>query len=184
MNRKAAIDKLLLAAEETANRGEFGLSNTINDLARRIALSSYKISDKKVIKDSVFRMAAELMFRDDFKTANNLKKIADDLNLNEESGQSDEIPPSLMTPEETMQSNSDYINYLKARLEDPDITEFEKEEIKYKLNSMGIFIPNLDEKSVPPSDEYPNNTNEENSNFLDTLEQLGVELNVPKDLLN
>lgn len=175
MNRKAAIDKLLLAAEEVANSGHFSLSNTINDLARRIALSSYKISDKKVIKDSVFRMAAELMFRDDFKTANTLKKITEDLNLDQEDDENSEIPPALMTPEETEKSNSDYINYLKARLEDPDISEFEKKEIKEKLNSMGIVIPTIDEDEIP--------TKSEESNFLETLKDLGVQLNVPKDLL-
>lgn len=173
MNRKAAIDKLLLVAEETAASGQYKISNTINDLARRIALSSYKMSDKQVIRDNVSRMAAELMFRDNFKMAKLLTKIAEDLNINETTEEA-EIPEALMTPEEAAQSNQDYISYLEARLQDPDLSDFEREQIQQKLN----------ESSKPEVQETPEDKTETTTNFLDTMRDLGVSIRLPKDLLD
>jgi hypothetical protein len=176
MNRKAAIDKLLLVAEETAASGQYKISNTINDLARRIALSSYKMSDKQVIRENVSRMAAELMFRDNFKMAKMLTKIAEDLNIDEdtESAEDTEIPPALMTPEEAAQSNQDYIAYLEARLQDPDLSDFEREQILQKLN----------ESSAEPKTEEPVEEEAKTTNFLDTMRDLGVSIRLPKDLLD
>ncbi len=173
MNRKAAIDKLLLVAEETAASGQYKISNTINDLARRIALSSYKMSDKQVIRDNVNRMAAELMFRDNFKMAKLLTKIAEDLNIDETTEET-EIPEALMTPEEAAQSNQDYISYLEARLQDPDLSDFEREEIQKKLN----------ESSAEPKTEEPVDEEAKTTNFLDTMRDLGVSIRLPKDLLD
>lgn len=173
MNRKAAIDKLLLVAEETAASGQYKISNTINDLARRIALSSYKMSDKQVIRDNVSRMAAELMFRDNFKMAKLLTRIAEDLNIDETTEET-EIPEALMTPEEAAQSNQDYISYLEARLQDPDLSDFEREQIQQKLN----------ESSKPEAEENPEDKTETTTNFLNTMRDLGVSIRLPKDLLD
>jgi len=173
MNRKAAIDKLLLVAEETAASGQYKISNTINDLARRIALSSYKMSDKQVISENVSRMAAELMFRDNFKMAKLLTKIAQDLTIDEPAEEA-EIPEALMTPEEAAQSNQDYISYLEARLQDPDLSDFEREQIQEKLN----------ESQKPEVSETPENKTETTTNFLDTMRDLGVSIRLPKDLLD
>jgi hypothetical protein len=173
MNRKAAIDKLLLVAEETAASGQYKISNTINDLARRIALSSYKMSDKQVIRDNVNRMAAELMFRDNFKMAKLLTKIAEDLNIDETTEET-EIPEALMTPEEAAQSNQDYISYLEARLQDPDLSDFERDQIQQKLN----------ESTKPEVEETPEEKTETTTNFLDTMRDLGVSIRLPKDLLD
>lgn len=173
MNRKAAIDKLLLVAEETAASGQYKISNTINDLARRIALSSYKMSDKQVIRDNVNRMAAELMFRDNFKMAKLLTKIAEDLNIDETTEET-EIPEALMTPEEAAQSNQDYISYLEARLQDPDLSDFERDQIQQKLN----------ESTKPEVEETPEDKTETTTNFLDTMRDLGVSIRLPKDLLD
>ena len=173
MNRKAAIDKLLLVAEETAASGQYKISNTINDLARRIALSSYKMSDKQVIRDNVSRMAAELMFRDNFKMAKLLTKIAEDLNIDETTEET-EIPEALMTPEEAAQSNQDYISYLEARLQDPDLSDFERDQIQQKLN----------ESTKPEVEETPEEKTETTTNFLDTMRDLGVSIRLPKDLLD
>ena len=173
MNRKAAIDKLLLVAEETAASGQYKISNTINDLARRIALSSYKMSDKQVIRDNVNRMAAELMFRDNFKMAKLLTKIAEDLNIDETTEET-EIPEALMTPEEAAQSNQDYISYLEARLQDPDLSDFERDQIQQKLN----------ESTKPEVEEPPEEKTETTTNFLDTMRDLGVSIRLPKDLLD
>ncbi len=176
MNRKAAIDKLLLVAEETAASGQYKISNTINDLARRIALSSYKMSDKQVIRENVSRMAAELMFRDNFKMAKMLTIIAEDLNIDEvpETTEDTEIPPALMTPEEAAQSNQDYIAYLEARLQDPDLSDFEREQIQQKLN----------ESSAEPKTEEPADEEAKTTSFLDTMRDLGVSIRLPKDLLD
>jgi hypothetical protein len=171
MNRKAAIDKLLLVAEETAASGQYKISNTINDLARRIALSSYKMSDKQVISENVSRMAAELMFRDNFKMAKLLTKIAQDLTI-DEPAEEVEIPEALMTPEEAAQSNQDYISYLKTRLQDQDLSDFERKEIQDKLESEK---PQMEEK---PEEET------KTTNFLDTMRDLGVSIRLPKDLLD
>ena len=171
MNRNAAIDKLLLVAEETAASGQYKISNTINDLARRIALSSYKMSDKQVIRDNVNRMAAELMFRDNFKMAKLLTKIAEDLNI-DETTEATEIPEALMTPEEAAQSNQDYISYLEARLQDPDLSDFERDQIQQKLN----------ESTKPEVEETPEEKTETTTNFLDTMRDLGVSIRLPKDL--
>lgn len=173
MNRKAAIDKLLLVAEETAASGQYKISNTINDLARRIALSSYKMSDKQVISENVYRMAAELMFRDNFKMAKLLTKIAEDLTIDEPAEEA-EIPEALMTPEEAAQSNQDYISYLEARLQDPDLSDFEREQIQEKLN----------ESQKPEVSETLENKTETTTNFLDTMRDLGVSIRLPKDLLD
>ena len=173
MNRKAAIDKLLLVAEETAASGQYKISNTINDLARRIALSSYKMSDKQVISENVYRMAAELMFRDNFKMAKLLTKIAEDLTIDEPAEEA-EIPEALMTPEEAAQSNQDYISYLEARLQDPDLSDFEREQIQEKLN----------ESQKPEVTETLENKTETTTNFLDTMRDLGVSIRLPKDLLD
>ena len=180
MNRKAAIDKLLLVAEETAASGQYKISNTINDLARRIALSSYKMSDKQVIRENVSRMAAELMFRDNFKMAKMLTRIADDLNIGEDTEDTEdtEIPPALMTPEEAAQSNQDYIAYLEARLQDADLSDFEREQILQKLNESSVD-PNAETKTEEPVNEESKTTN-----FLDTMRDLGVSIRLPKDLLD
>ncbi len=180
MNRKAAIDKLLLVAEETAASGQYKISNTINDLARRIALSSYKMSDKQVIRENVSRMAAELMFRDNFKMAKMLTKIAEDLNIDEvpETTEDTEIPPALMTPEEAAQSNQDYIAYLEARLQDADLSDFEREQILQKLNESSA------DPNAEPKTEEPVNEEAKTTNFLDTMRDLGVSIRLPKDLLD
>ena len=171
MNRKAAIDKLLLVAEETAASGQYKISNTINDLARRIALSSNKMSDKQVISENVYRMAAELMFRDNFKMANLLTKIAQDLTIDEPAEEA-EIPEALMTPEEAAQSNQDYISYLEARLQDPDLSDFEREQIQEKLN-----------ESQKPVVEEPIQEEDKTTNFLDTMRDLGVSIRLPENIL-
>jgi hypothetical protein len=172
MNRKAAIDKLLLVAEETAASGQYKISNTINDLARRIALSSYKMSDKQVISENVSRMAAELMFRDNFKMAKLLTKIAQDLTI-DEPAEEVEIPEALMTPEEAAQSNQDYISYLETRLQDQDLSDFERQQIQDKLN----------EFEKPKTEEKPEEETK-TTNFLDTMRDLGVSIRLPKDLLD
>ena len=78
-----------------------------------------------------------------------------------------------MTPEEAAQSNQDYISYLEARLQDPDLSDFERQQIQDKLN----------ESQKPEVSETPENKTETTTNFLDTMRDLGVSIRLPTNLL-
>jgi hypothetical protein len=73
MERRAAVEYLLNIAEKTDNPK---FSTIVNDLARRVALS-FEQKDVNLEK-YCSKMAAELMFRDDYASANKLMKIAQD----------------------------------------------------------------------------------------------------------
>jgi hypothetical protein len=172
MNRKAAIDKLLVMADETATRGHYSISNTINDLARRIALSSYKLSDKKVINDCVSKMSAELMFRDDFRTAKKITKIAEDLFEGVDEEDESSIPVELMTPEESAKSTEERVNDIKQRLLDTSISAFEREALESKL------------KELQPEETSQEAEDNNVPNFVDRLKDLGAEINIDPNLYN
>jgi hypothetical protein len=73
MERRAAVEYLLKIADKTNNTK---FSTIVNDLARRVALS---IDQDEINLDKFCsKMAAELMFRDDYVSANKLMKIAQD----------------------------------------------------------------------------------------------------------
>jgi hypothetical protein len=104
MERRAAVEYLLKIAEKTDNSK---FSTIVNDLARRVALS---IEQKDVnLEKYCSKMAAELMFRDDYANANRLMKIAQDTKPNP-----DEILPlNEETPSESEEEqpvNNDFIN--------------------------------------------------------------------------
>ena len=73
MERRAAVEYLLKIAEITDNTK---FSTIVNDLARRVALSIEQ--DEINLDKFCSKMAAELMFRDDYVSANKLMKIAQD----------------------------------------------------------------------------------------------------------
>ena len=73
MERRAAVEYLLNIAEKTDNTK---FSTIVNDLARRVALSIEQ--DEINLDKFCSKMAAELMFRDDYVSANKLMKIAED----------------------------------------------------------------------------------------------------------
>ena len=73
MERRAAVEYLLKIAEITDNTK---FSTIVNDLARRVALSIEQ--DEINLDKFCSKMAAELMFRDDYANASKLMKIAED----------------------------------------------------------------------------------------------------------
>ena len=73
MERRAAVEYLLKIAEITDNTK---FSTIVNDLARRVALSIEQ--DEINLDKFCSKMAAELMFRDDYTNASKLMKIAED----------------------------------------------------------------------------------------------------------
>jgi hypothetical protein len=73
MERRAAVEYLLKIAEITDNTK---FSTIVNDLARRVALSIEQ--DEINLDKFCSKMAAELMFRDDYTNASKLMKIAQD----------------------------------------------------------------------------------------------------------
>jgi len=82
MERRAAVNLLIDIAENNAKKGNFKLSNIVNDLARRVAMSIE--SNNVDLEKFCSKMAAELMFRDDYKNANKILKIAQENNLPED----------------------------------------------------------------------------------------------------
>lgn len=82
MERRAAVNLLIDIAENNAKKGNFKLSNILNDLARRVAMSIE--SNNIDLEKFCSKMAAELMFRDDYKNANKILKIAQENNLPED----------------------------------------------------------------------------------------------------
>ena len=102
MERRAAVDYLLRIAEKSNNSK---YSAIVNDLARRIALS---IDEKEINLDKFCsKMAAELMFRDDYVNANRLMKLAEEatpnpddlLPLNNE--EQDKTEEQVLTPQDS-----------------------------------------------------------------------------------
>jgi hypothetical protein len=94
MERRAAVDYLLEIAEQT-NNSKF--SSIVNDLARRVALS---LEDKNVnLEKYCSKMAAELMFRDDYVNANKLLKLAENAPT--------EIPEELSVPDDLKDTSTE-----------------------------------------------------------------------------
>ena len=76
MERRAAVEYLLKIADKTDNTK---FSTIVNDLARRVALSIEQ--DEINLDKFCSKMAAELMFRDDYTNAGKLMKIAQDATM-------------------------------------------------------------------------------------------------------
>jgi len=111
MERRAAVNLLIDIAENNAKKGNFKLSNIVNDLARRVAMSIE--SNNVDLEKFCSKMAAELMFRDDYKNANKILKIAQENNLPEdadnilpvETEQTEPVKPTEGIEEENQQNN-------------------------------------------------------------------------------
>jgi hypothetical protein len=140
MNRKAAIDTLLNLAEQVSNKGQYETSRTLNDLARRIALSSHLIEDSKVISSSVRKMAADLMFSEQFNKAKKLLKLAEDLDMLDEmpteNTEVQNIPDAIMTPAEQSAKTEQEILELNNRLQTENLDEFTKQSIIMRLEEL------------------------------------------------
>ena len=118
MERRAAVNLLIDIADNNAKKGNFKFSNIVNDLARRVAMSIQ--SNNIDLEKFCSKLAAELIFRDDYGNANKILRIAEentlsdadnllplttDNKLNEENeeqpSETDEqpVPEPLQTPE-------------------------------------------------------------------------------------
>ena len=184
MNRKAAIDILLNLAEQESNKAQYRSSQTLNDLARRIALSSHLIEDSKVISASVRKMAADLMFSEQYNKAKKLLKLAEDLDMLEpedtDTGTEDtlevqNIPSDIMTPEEQAAKTEQEILDLNNRLKTENLDDFTKQSIIMRLEE-------LTGEEMAPSDTsiaekpYTPEQKEEASDLATRMRALGVEV--------
>ncbi len=75
MERTAAVKLLLEAADKHEKSGQFKFSNIVTDLARRVALSNE--GNDINLEKYCSKMAAELMFRDDYRSADKILKLAE-----------------------------------------------------------------------------------------------------------
>ena len=139
MERRAAVEYLLNIAEQTDNPK---FSVIVNDLARRVALS---FEQKDVnLERYCSKMAAELMFRDDYTNANKLMKIAQEaktdpneiLPLNKDN-ESDKV---INLEEQPQNSNTNFIaeNLPPTKPIMPLLNE----------NELGKFLENLGKAGV------------------------------------
>lgn len=181
MNRKAAIDTLLNLAEQVSNKGQYETSRTLNDLARRIALSSHLIEDSKVISSSVRKMAADLMFSDQFNKAKRLLKLAEDLDMLdsvEEPAVETEvqtIPDAIMTPAEQAAKTEQEILDLNNRLQTENLDEFTKQSIIMRLEELTGQELSKAPESIADEPYTPEQT-EQATDLATRMKALGVEV--------
>lgn len=89
MERKAAVEYLLNASNKYFTK-DTKFSGIINDLARRVAMS---VDEEEIsLEKYCSRLAAELIFRDDYKNASRLLRLAEEAPIVN--------PPGLPDPEE------------------------------------------------------------------------------------
>lgn len=179
MNRKAAIDTLLNLAEQVSNKGQYETSRTLNDLARRIALSSHLIEDSKVISSSVRKMAADLMFSEQFNKAKKLLKLAEDLDMLEkvpvEETEAPSIPDDVKTPDELAAKTEQEILDLNNRLQTETLDEFTKQSIIMRLEELTGQELSKSPNSIADKPYTPDQIQQ--ANDLETrMKALGVEV--------
>lgn len=178
MNRKAAINTLLNLAEQVSNKGQYETSRTLNDLARRIALSSHLIEDSKVISSSVRKMAADLMFSEQFNKAKRLLKLAEDLDMLDEEPTETEtqnIPDAVMTPEEQAAKTEQEILDLNNRLQTENLDEFTKQSIVMRLEELTGQEVSKSPDSIA-DDPYTQEQTEQANDLALRMKALGVEV--------
>ena len=180
MNRKAAIDTLLNLAEQVSNKGQYETSRTLNDLARRIALSSHLIEDSKVISSSVRKMAADLMFSEQFNKAKRLLKLAEDLDMLDSVEEPIEtevqnIPDAIMTPEEQAAKTEQEILDLNNRLQTETLDEFTKQSIIMRLEELTGQELSKSPDSIADEPYTPQQTEQAND-LASRMKALGVEV--------
>jgi hypothetical protein len=179
MNRKAAIDTLLNLAEQVSNKGQYETSRTLNDLARRIALSSHLIEDSKVISSSVRKMAADLMFSEQFNKAKKLLKLAEDLDMLDEAPSENtevqSIPDAIMTPAEQAAKTEQEILELNNRLQTENLDEFTKQSIVMRLEELTGQELSKSPNSVADV-PYTSEQKEQVTDLATRMKALGVEV--------
>ena len=146
MERRAAVEYLLKIAEITDNTK---FSTIVNDLARRVALSIEQ--DEINLDKFCSKMAAELMFRDDYTNASKLMKIAEDAT-----------------------KPSEYVLPVGNDVLPVDNTD-QQEEIKEPVNETSEFIKKNLPKSKPS--ELPPPDPDQLNDFIDRLQGGGAVIN-------
>lgn len=154
MERRAAVEYLLNIAEKTDNTK---FSTIVNDLARRVALSIEQ--DEINLDKFCSKMAAELMFRDDYVSANKLMKIAEDANTPPE-----DVLPVINQDEEqkakepVIDKTTDFIEKnlpasKDSELPPPDPIELKKFLERLQGTGVGVTINQDDLKNSQPQME-------------------------------
>jgi len=162
MERRAAVEYLLKIAEKTDNTK---FSTIVNDLARRVALSIEQ--DEINLDKFCSKMAAELMFRDDYTNAGKLMKMAEDANTPPE----DVLPVTNLDEEQQAEEpardeTTDFIEKnLPAPNEDSELPPLDTNKLKEflaRLQGTGVTINQDDSESNQPQME--GSQNQENQN--------------------
>lgn len=158
MERRAAVDYLLKIAEKS-NNSKF--SAIVNDLARRVALS---IEQNDVNLDKFCsKMAAELLFRDDYVNANKLMKVANDASMlnndllpvsDEDEESKTEIVPGPQEPNETFIQQ----NTLKPKENViPDSNPQELTDFLKRLTNLNVDVTTIEEQNAKDQDDSKRN---------------------------
>jgi hypothetical protein len=161
MERRAAVDYLLRIAEKSNNSK---YSAIVNDLARRVALS---IEDNNInLEKFCSKMAAELMFRDDYANANRLMKLAQDATPNPD----DLLPLDNNKPEQSEQpvepnavEQDPFIQNNLPQQTKPIMPPLDKDKLKKFMEDIekgGAAITTKTEEESKDPDDSKNNQNQ------------------------
>lgn len=137
MERRAAVNLLIEIAENTAKTGNFKLSNIVNDLARRVAMSIE--SNNIDLEKFCSKMAAELMFRDDYKNAGKVLKIAQDNSVPNGVLDMPEDPTPQEAPQELV-SDEDENQTVEENEQIPAIQTPEGQNLAEQLQAAGVKV--------------------------------------------
>jgi len=154
MERKAAVNYLLEVAERSATFGNVKYSSIVNDLARRVAMS---IEDNDInLEKFCSKMAAELLFRDDYANANKLMKLAEDANRPDDNVLPVDNTEDVEQPEEATPSNQEFINKNLPQQQPSDLPPSNPEELNEflrRLQGLGVTINQDGEENNQPQTE-------------------------------
>jgi len=153
MERRAAVNYLLKIADKTDNSK---FSSIVNDLARRVALS---IDQDDINLDKFCsKMAAELMFRDDYSNANKLMKIAQDANKPSEDVLPVENNEEQEVTEEPVDQTTDFIKNNLPEQKPSGLPPLDSEKLNdfiSRLQGVGVTINQDDSENNQVQTEDP-----------------------------
>jgi hypothetical protein len=144
---------LLKIADKTDNSK---FSSIVNDLARRVALS---IDQDDINLDKFCsKMAAELMFRDDYSNANKLMKIAQDANKPSEDVLPVENNEEQEVTEEPVDQTTDFIKNNLPEQKPSELPPLDSEKLNdfiSRLQGVGVTINQDDSENNQVQTEDP-----------------------------
>ncbi len=153
MERRAAVNYLLKIADKTDNSK---FSSIVNDLARRVALS---IDQDDINLDKFCsKMAAELMFRDDYSNANKIMKIAQDANKPSEDVLPVENNEEQEVTEEPVDQTTDFIKNNLPEQKPSELPPLDSEKLNdfiSRLQGVGVTINQDDSENNQVQTEDP-----------------------------